>query len=174
METQGESDSAAGQKACIIAYFPISLNLLRAPSEPHWGIQSITAAPFKAANKRMWLCVLASHCHQSLRCWSLTVYGRYGITLEGVMSPGRRFHPESPWQIRLVSNWWSYSVDYKRKVRSRFHYHSARTRYSVFTMRTDTAVAQLDFKKNQFIVNEKENMFVFWILLVAVYINKIT
>lgn len=71
---EGGSDSAAGQKACIMGYFPISLNLLPAPSEPTEAV-SLLQQPHLMQPTKECDCapmpVLALHCINPLRCWSL-------------------------------------------------------------------------------------------------------
>lgn len=73
------------QKACIMGYLPILLNLLPAPSETHWGSQSITAVPFEAANKRILFCIVLGCACPAL--WPavcpllvITAYSRYCMT----------------------------------------------------------------------------------------------
>lgn len=71
---EGGSDSAAGRKARIMGYFPISLNLLPAPSEPTEAV-SLLQQPHLMRPTKECDCapmpVLVLHCNNPRSCWSL-------------------------------------------------------------------------------------------------------
>lgn len=96
MEMRGSKRQCCWQKACIMGYFPILLSLLPAPSVPHQRSQSITAAPFDAVEKKNVIalpclclpCIVTSHFAARHYTIQQTLYD---TTLQGAMSPGRRF-----------------------------------------------------------------------------------